>query len=212
MEEFQISDTVLVAFITGTLTLMAGVYGELFKNFFARRHRQEEIRLQKLNDQLDAVANFLATVGELRTSSVSEALPLVHASRTVRQARQANSQRSRSFFGASRHLLRRKNDTTSYEVALDSVRLSMASAKLRADMHLAWQEMDLRLFNDEVRRASAKVQRALRDNSVYVGASISKPSPKYKGRSGFVLGEFDSLLDDLRETASRELQPRQSKR
>lgn len=87
----------------------------------------------------------------------------------------------------------------------DELRFKLSNAKLRIDMHNEWEIMYMSLSNDLVKDGARKVQQLLRDDSVYIGASITKPRKEGRGTSRYVPGRFDAALDALREVAVLEL-------
>lgn len=208
MPDLQISDTVLVAVITGTLTLLAGVYGEIFKNVFARRHQRREQAAELRRGQLAAVRDFLAKAGELRLQSVYEALPLTYTETLEEQVRKdvKDEQGKRIKKWLKRKFLKKPKRpdhyyATTHDFGIDKFKFKTANAKLRVELHSAWETMDLQLADPRVRGASKRVQEALRNTDAFVGAPITNPYTKVKGTGTFVASEFDRILDELRETA-----------
>ena len=213
MFDLPISDTVLVAVINGTLTLLAGVYGEFTKNALARHHRRKEQEAESRKEQLAAVRDFLATAGELRLNSLYEALPLTYTATIQDQVKKkvevegSNKRLSKNLEKIFSRKPKRPahSYSTMHEFGMDTFKIKTANAKLRAELHSAWETMDLQLAHPQVRGASKRVQEALRDKSTYVGASITSPYTKGKNYATFVASEFDRVLDELRETAVAQL-------
>lgn len=213
MPDLQISETVLVAFITGSLTLLAGIYGELFKNFFARRHRRLEKAAESRKEQLAAVRDFLLTAGALRISSLYEALPLTYTATSEEQVKKEidsnrpNKSLAKCFRKPFSPKAKPPNHaySTMYEFGMDTFKFKTANAKLRAELHKAWETMDLQLSDPQVRSASKKIQNTLRDSNAYVGVSITNPYMKERKAATFTATSFDKLLDELRETTVRQL-------
>lgn len=212
MHAAPISDTVLVALITGTLTLLAGVYGEIVKNMLARRHERLKSAERLEKEQLTAVREFLATAAELRLHSVYDSLPLTYT--TISKVKGKTPRPSgRRFLPAALSQWRRVQskpdyptfETHPFQASMDQVKLAMGNAKLRAELHAAWETMDLQLAHPDLRQASLRVRNVIRNNEEYVGASITKPFSTNNRNSKFAMTQLDHELDNLREVSALHL-------
>lgn len=195
----HISDTVLVAIVTGTLTLFAGIYSELIKDLISRRHKREAARQEAKSAQLSAVREFLAITSEARLKGLENSIPLAVSTTKIPVNPPKGIRHVLGFASSS------KIDYAPDKVAEDKFRLSVSSALLRAEIHKAWVNMDLQLIDPHVRAASEKVRTILMDNTEYVGPPITNPYTKNRTRSTLAVSNFDLALDNLRKTATDSL-------